>query len=98
MSAYPSTPSNNDPNDPMNEQKLKGSLNREMEMKLLSEEIRTEKCSKNPNNTGHEFVHEYDKLSMVMMFTGIPMFFRYVKKEIKCKHCKKNFAKYVPTL
>jgi len=100
MSAYPSTPNNDikDPLDPMNDQKLKGSLNREMEMKLLSEEIRNEICEKSPNKSGHEFVHEYDKLSMIMMFTGIPMFFRYVKKQIKCKNCKKTFATYVPTL
>jgi len=91
MSTYPSSTQAN-----INEEdKLKGSLNREMERKLLSEEIRTEKCNKNPNNGGHEFNHEYDKLSMVLMFLGIPMFFRYVKKQIKCKHCNKSFATYV---
>jgi len=94
MSAYPSSTQSNINNG----EKLKGTLNREMEMKLLSEEIRTEKCNKNPNNGGHEFNHEYDKLSMIFMFLGIPMFFRYVKKQIVCKHCHKSFATYVPSL
>ncbi|ORX49752.1 hypothetical protein BCR36DRAFT_583805 [Piromyces finnis] len=100
MSAYPSNPHNNekDQMNPMYDQKLKGTLNKEMEMKHLTEEVRNEICSKSSNKSGHEFVHEYDKLSMIMMLTGIPLFFRYVKKQIKCKHCKKTFATYIPTI
>ncbi|KAG4108608.1 hypothetical protein H8356DRAFT_1616918 [Neocallimastix lanati (nom. inval.)] len=99
MSAYPSQPHTDvkDPKNPLSNDNLKGSLNREMEAKLLSEEERNEICPKSPNHSVHEFNHEYDKFTLFMMMIGLPMFFR-VKKEIICKHCHKKFAKYTPQL
>lgn len=100
MSSYPSQQQQDvkDPKNPLNNDKLKGSYNREMEEKLLSEKDRIEICPKSPNHSVHEFNHEYDKLTLFMMMIGLPMFFHYVKKQIKCKHCKKTFATYTPDI